>query len=92
MVTNHKKPEPLGDLSKTFTVTKFLDQFPSYLREVLGTNNVALSYVIRETMDPPVILPALIPLRTWSLPHTSVMEELIKYTPHTGPAYESDNA
>ena len=32
MVTNHKKPEPLGDLSKTFTATKLLDQFPTYLR------------------------------------------------------------
>ena len=57
MVTNHRKPEALGELSKTFTVGKFLDQFPTYLREVLGR-----------------------------------MEELIRYTPHTGPAYESDNA
>ena len=32
MVTNHKKPEAMNELSKTFTIAKFLDQFPTYLR------------------------------------------------------------
>ena len=32
MVTNHKKPEAMNELSKRFTIAKFLDQFPTYLR------------------------------------------------------------
>lgn len=91
MVINHKKPEAIGELTKTFMISKFLDQFPTFLREVLGTNNVALSYVIYKTVDPPLALPALILLWKGSLPHTNMIEEPISYTSHTGPAYESDN-
>ena len=92
MIDNHTNSESLPELSKTFTVTKFLDQFPTYLRELIGTNNVSFSYVIRETVDVPPILPVLIMLKTWSLPHQNMMEELISYSPHDGPAFESYNA
>ena len=63
MVTNHKKPEAMNELSKTFTIAKFLDQFPAYLKELLGINNVALSYVIHTTAEVPAALPALIALK-----------------------------
>ena len=92
MVTNHKKPEAMNELSKTFTIAKFLDQFPTYLRDLLGTNNVALSYVIRTTAEVPTTLPALTALKTWSAPHTNMMDDLISYTPHDGPSFGSDNA
>jgi len=34
MVENHKEPDALPELSKSFTVQKFLDQLPTYLREI----------------------------------------------------------
>ena len=92
MVTNHKKPEAINELSKRITIAKFLDQFPTYLKELLDTNNVALSYVIHTTAEVPATLTALIALKTCSATHTNMMDELISYTPHDGPSFGSDNA
>lgn len=92
MVNNHNEPESLPDISKTFTVMKYLDQIPTHLREMLGVANVPLAYIIRETVETPNPLPALIADRPWSGGKTSVMDELIAHFPHNGPAYEADNA
>ena len=92
MVENHNEPESLPDISKTFTVMKFLDQLPTHLREMLGVANIPLAYIIRETLTPPNPLPALITDRPWSNGKTSIMDELIAHFPHEGPAYEADNA
>ena len=59
MIKNHTEPDSLPELSKSFTVQKFLDKLPTYLREMMGVNNVALVYVIRETRVLPVTLPIL---------------------------------
>ena len=91
MVENHTEPETLPDLSKTFTIQKFLDQFPTYLRELLGSSKVALSYIIREN-DPPAQLPPLEVNVPWMEDFNNLMDELIEYTPHSGPAFNSDNA
>ena len=92
MVSNHTEPDALPSINKTFTVTKFLDLFPTHLRELHGINDVALSYVIREPAAPPATLPVLQALKPWAVGQNSLMGELIAYTPHTGPAYDSDNA
>ena len=92
MVNNLTEPESLPDLSKTFTLPKFLNQFPTYLRELLGTTKIALSYIVREEEDPPSPLPQLLPSKPWSSLHTSLMDELISFAPHTGPTYDADNA
>ena len=92
MVENHNEPENLPEISKSYTVMKFLDQFPTHLREMLGVSKVALSYVIREQAEPPQPIAALQPNKPWSVGHESIMEELIELTPHNGPAYEADNA
>ena len=92
MVENHNEPESLPDISKTFTVMKYLDQLPTHLREMLGVANVPLVYIIRETVTPPNPLLALIADRPWSGGKTSVMDELIAHFPHEGPAYEAHNA
>ena len=56
-IENHSDQESIPDLLKSFTVQKFLEQFPTYLREILGTSKVALPYVIREgTVVSPVSL------------------------------------
>ena len=95
MVKNHKEPDSMPELSKTYTTTKFLDQFPMHLRELHGVNGITLSYVIHVTVVVPVVLPPVInaPIpRIWNGTHTSMMEELISYTPHNGQVYDSDNA
>ena len=45
---NHNDPESMSALSKTYTVMKLLDQFPTLQREMMGVSKVALSYIIRE--------------------------------------------
>lgn len=92
MVDNHTEPESLDQISKSFTVMKFLDQFPTYLRELHGVSKVALSYIIRENENPPNPLPALVANRPWGGENTSMMDELIINTPHTGPSFDADNA
>ena len=92
MVENHNEPESLPDISKTFTVMKYLDQLPTHLREMLGVANVPLAYIIRDTVAPPNLLPALVADRPWSNGKSSIMDELIAHFPHEGPAYEADNA
>ena len=47
-IKNHNNPDSLPEVSKLFGITKVIDMFPAFLREKLGVNNVALSYVIRE--------------------------------------------
>lgn len=92
MIENHREPESLPELSKSFTVQKFLDQLPTYLREMLGVNKVSLAYVIREESIIPVSLPALQQNKPWGRENDDLMNELIAYTPHSGPAYQADNA
>ena len=99
MVDNHNDPQPLPDISKTYSTMKFLDQLPTYLSEVIGVNKVPLAYVIRDNVTPIDPLPPLIDnvqgvmtAKSWSDLHESLMEELIAFLPHTGPGYLADNA
>ena len=92
MVDNHNEPENLPDISKSYTIMKFLDQFPTHLREMLGVSKVALSYVIRDEAVPIMPIGALQPNKPWSVGRESIMEELIELTPHSGPAFDADNA
>ena len=52
MVENHNDPELLPEISKSYGIMKCLDQLPTHLSDVLGVSKVALSYVIRDTVDP----------------------------------------
>ena len=92
MVENHNEPEPLPDINKTFTIIRYLDQLPTHLREMLGVAHAPLAYVIRDTVEALDPLPALIVDKPWSEGKSSVMDKLISYFPHEGPAYEADNA
>ena len=92
MVENHKEPYALPELSKYFTVQKFLDQLPTYLREMLGVNKVSLAYAIRETLVVPIDPPALQQGKPWGRESDDMMSELIEYSTHQGPAYQADNA
>ena len=92
MVENHNEPQYLPEISKSYTLMKFLDQFPTHLREMFGVSKVELSYVIREQAVPRYPIGALQPNKPWSVGFKSVIEELIELTPHSGLAFEADNA
>ena len=62
-----------------------------HLRKLHGVIGIALSYVIRSTVAVPSALSPLITLCIWSGTHTSMIEELITYTPHDDPSCDSDN-
>ena len=92
MVDNHEESGNLAPISKSFTVVKFLDQLPTYIRELHGVSQVSLSYLIRETSIPLLPLPPLRPDLPWSARSESIIDELIAFTPHHGPNYDADNA
>ena len=71
---------------------KYLDQLPTYVRELHGVSQVSMAYLIRESSLPPNPLPGLETNVPWADGHTSLIEELISFTPHTGPNYDADNA
>lgn len=68
LLKNHKDPDKLPVVSKTYTVTKALDALPGYLREKIGCRGVALSYIIRQDPTLPVI-PAQVAesVTTWAM-------------------------
>ena len=92
LVENHEELDSLETISKTFTVMKFLDQLPIYLRNSHGVSKVSLAYVIRNAIYPPTPLPTLRANKPWGITHSNLMEELITCTPHTGPSYEANNS
>ena len=98
MVDSHNDPEQLLDISKLYTIMKFLDQLTTYLVEFVGVNKVPMAYVICDDVTPINPLPGLIDAvqggtttKSWCNTHESLMEEVIAFTPHTGPGYAADN-
>ena len=92
MVENHNEPKELAPISKSFKVVKFLDQLPTYVKELYGVGQVSLAYLIREASTPPNPLPPLEPNVPWSADCSTLMQESIVHTPNSGPNYEADNA
>ena len=92
MIETHKDAKSLPELSKSFTIMKFLDQLPTYLANILGAKKVALSYIIRENIARPLALPPLEVDEPFSVGKEDLMEELVAYTQHRGPTYKADNA
>ena len=90
-IEEHTEPEALPAISKTFGIMKALDLLPTHLRERIGGQKVALSYVIRNEAAPETLQP-LQNNRITSENYESIMDELISRTPLTGPEYVEDNA
>ena len=91
-VDNHGDPEAFPAISKNFGIIKALEQFPTYLEEKIGVTKIALAYVTRTIVPRPVMMPALNHSSVWSGDRNSLMEELVAFASHDGPAYQSDNA
>lgn len=88
---NHKDPDKLPVISKSFSITKALDALPGYLRERLDCRGVALSYIIRENPTPGNV-PAQALGSVTSEAYGSIIDELINFSPHIGPEFKEDNA
>ena len=91
IIENHDEPEKLPVVSKAFNIMKAMDLVPNHLRDRLGVDKVSLAYVIREDVAPAPLEP-LENGRITSQSYSSLMEELIMRTPHTGVSYGEDNA
>ncbi len=90
-IENNADPDSLPALSKSFGIMKLLEHFPTYLESKLGTTNVPLAYVIRENEGVPAALPGQAHGRPWSVGHDSLIDELIRFTPHVGASFRDDN-
>ena len=97
LMEEHKDPEKLPQVSKTFGIVKAMDLVPGHLHEKLGVKKIALSYVIRQPSTPPALLPqqndnAHPDMTTAEKYGGQIMDKLIDYNPHLGAAYVEDNA
>ena len=90
-IEDHTEPETLPVISKTFGIMRALDILPTHLRERIGSQKVALLYIIRENEEP-ARLRNLEADRITSAEYDSIMDELIARTPHNGPKFREDNA
>ncbi len=90
-VAGTEDADTLPTISRNFGIMKALDAIPNIFRQMLGVHKVPLSYVIRKDATPGPIQPLDVNV-PWSTSHTNVMDELIEYAPHTGPAFNADNA
>ena len=91
MVEDHEDPERLPEVSKSFGIVKAMDLVPGHLRNRLGVRKIPLSYVIRDNVLPAPIEPQAVGSATGPT-YSSIAEELIMCTPHTGDSYDEDNA
>ena len=91
LMTDHEDPEKLLVVSNTFGIVKVMDLIPGHLRDILGSRNIQLSYIIRDKVTPP----ALRPLKLNDCvgeEYSSLAEELVIHTPHVGSECVEDNA
>ena len=92
LIKNHKDPkDEIPKVSKSYSIDKALDALPNILRARIGVRGIALSYVIRQDATPPMLDP-LDNHHPYAGSSGSMMEELIKYTPHDGIGWDEDNA
>ena len=78
-------------ISKTFGIMRALDILPTHLRERIGSQKVALLYIVRDNVEP-ARLQNLEADRITSAEYDSIMDELIARAPHEGPKFREDNA
>ena len=90
LIDAHEEPEKLPAVSATFGIMKAIDLVPSHLRERLGLRKVSLAYVIRDLATPPVI-PLQAANSITSDAFSTIMDELIAFTPHTDEENAEDN-
>ena len=73
------------------TVMKWMEAFQDWCSQVLGAQNVPLSYVIREDATVPAVLSPLQTDNPFSTEYDSIEGEMIARTQHTGPKFTRDN-
>jgi len=79
-------------ITKTLTITKWIETFEDFLFQTIGIRMIPLAYVIRASDVVPVAAPALLPGMPYSAQHESVVGELIARASHTHPNIADDNA
>ena len=65
---------------------KWTEDFSDLARRMIGTRNIPLSYVIRDTVDVPRDAPALMPNQPYDDEYELVEEEIIDRATHTHPS------
>ena len=91
LLKEHEDPVNLLAISKTFGIIKAMDLIPSHLRDQMGSWKVPLSYIIRESVQPPVLQPLQVGSCV-GVGYESLADELIVRAPHVGNEYVEDNA
>mmetsp|Transcript_9778 Transcript_9778/g.13827 ORF Transcript_9778/g.13827 Transcript_9778/m.13827 type:complete len:199 (-) Transcript_9778:383-979(-) len=90
-IKEHKEPEQMQQVSKSFGIMKAIDIFPIHLRERIGTRKIALVYVIHNN-ETPERLESLQSNNITSSNYEYIMGELIMRAPLEGAKFNKDNA
>ena len=79
-------------ISKALPIIKWVESFKDFLGTIIGKRTIPLTYVIRESVEVPVVAPDLATNQPFSHEHGSVENELIARASHSHPSYKKDNA
>ena len=91
LISEHKDPEKMPSVDKSFGIIRAMDLLPSHLRDRLGVRKIPLSYVIWSD-EAPAVIGNLAPNKATSDDYDSIAEELIQCVPLAGDQYNEDNA
>jgi hypothetical protein len=64
-------------ITKTLPIMKWTEAFTDFIQQVIGVQMIPLSYVIRENVEVPAVLPTRANGQCYLAEHGSVEEELI---------------
>ena len=79
-------------ITKTLTITKWIETFEDFLFQTVGIRMIPLAYVIRANDIVPVAAPPLLTGMPYSAQHESVVGELIARASHAHANFADDNA
>ena len=91
LVTEHKDPDKMPGIDKSFGIIKAMDLLPSHLRDRLGIRQVPLSYIICEN-EAPMTVENLGVDKATGESFDTIADELIQCVPLSGEQYKEDNA
>ena len=78
-------------ISKSLPIITWITIFKDFLFRVVGTNNIPLSYIVRDDEDVPNPIPELMDGKPYSEQYGSVMNEMVALATHDHEGFVWDN-
>ena len=93
ILSKEDKDEPdTPKITRALPIVRWTESFEDFLHQIIGSRHIALSYIIRDDVQPENPPPPLIDEKCYSEKHGSAMGELISRATHEHVKYKDDNA